>query len=233
MRALILSVPAKRWRFMLAILLLGAAAWAGYYLWLQPAVLMPASELVEKAVHQTADTPSYRYTLLATLEVDGRTQIWSDIAGERSNQDVHIVGRMLSTPVEMYQVGKTSYNRDPFTNKWYIVEGYDLNEQTILMMEINPLSNLNFKAVVEAEYAGREKVKGKDCWVINCRPDLENQLLEVLWQDFRYQLWIDRREGLIRKAVMEAKSRNSTTSSLKITMEIFDFNQPINITPPQ
>lgn len=232
MKAMVIKLP-RRWLILLlAVITAGIAGLGVYSWWFMPTSLTPAAELTEKAIKQTVDTPSYRYTLVATLEVDGKTQTWSDIAGEKSNQDVHIAGKMINTPVEMYQIGQTSYNKDPFTNKWYNVEGYNLNEQSIMMMEINPLSNLSFKSVVEAGYAGREKVRSRDCWVVNVKPDLENQLLEVLWQDFSSQLWVDRREEVIRKAILEAKSKNSTTTSLKITMEFYDFNEPIVLTPP-
>ncbi|NPV92548.1 MAG: hypothetical protein HPY50_17420 [Firmicutes bacterium] len=232
MRAIIIKLP-KKW-LLLALVLAAAAVGIGLYFWrFQPASMFPAGELVEKSIRGTIDKASYRYTLVATLEVDGRIQTWSDITGEKSGPDVHLIGKIINTPIEMYQIGSTAYNRDPFTNKWFTVEGYNLNEQSILMMEVNPLSNLNFKSVVEAEYAGREKVKGRDCWVVNCRPDLDNQLLEVLWQGFSYQLWIDRGDEVVRRAVLEAKSKNSATTNLKITMEFYDFDQPISLSPPK
>jgi len=234
MRALIINLP-KQWKtIVVSLLLVIGLILAGGYYFKTSNYLIPAEDLLTQALNQAFEAQSYRYTMVSQLYIDGKNQTWSDVTGEKADpHDLHLRGTMVNTPIELYQVGDTSYNKDPFTNRWYTVKGYDLTRQEILMMEVNPLANFNFKEVIEVNNIGKEKVQDKNCWVLECTADLENQLLEVLWQDFRFQFWVDREDHLLRKGQLTARSKTNPESLLTITTEFKDYNQPIQFEVPQ
>lgn len=232
MKAVVISLP-RRWKVgLLGILILGGVFLGGYYFFRLS--LVPPEKLVEEALGQAFEAESYRYTLVSQLFIDGIPQTWSDISGEKANRhDLHLIGTMVNTPVELYQIGDVSYNKDPFNNRWYTVEGYDLTQQELLMVEVNPLANFNFKEIVSATYSGREEVLKHNCWVVECTADLENQMLEVLWQDFRFKFWIDWKNHWLRKGELFAYSKNNPDNFLTISVEFFDYNKPIRLEVPQ
>jgi len=235
MRTMVVRLPRRWGRMLLGFLLLLLLGGGGFIFYSQRLFLdfETPEKVIEQALGATADTASFRYHFFSTLKVGEKEQPWSDIAGEKSGgHDVHVKGVMVNTPVEMYQIGNVSYHCDPFTRHWYKVEGYDLTQQRVLMAEVDPLSNLNFKQIGDARYEGREKISGRDCWVLYCRPDLENQLLEALWKDFECRLWIDRRDRLVRKAVLTAQNKNAPQTRITINIEFSDFNASIKLVPP-
>ncbi|MGI6649131.1 MAG: hypothetical protein ACOX5W_08750 [Bacillota bacterium] len=233
MKTLVINLP-RCWKTIgLALLGISLIVTGGYYFYLK-ACLIPPVDLINKALDQAYEASSYRYTMVSQFITEGQPQIWSDVTGEKANHhDLHLSGTMLNTPIEMYQVGDTSYNRDPFTNRWYAVQGYDLTRQELLMTEVNPLANFNFKEIFEARYNGQEEVRHWDCWVVECTADLENQLLEVLWQDFQFKFWIDQRGHFLARGQLTAHSKSNPESILTITAEFYDYNQPIQLAVPQ
>lgn len=233
MKAIIINPPRRLGIIFLLILLMLIITIGCYYFYIK-SFLISADELVEEALSKAFEANSYRYKLKSQLCLEGEGQVWSDISGEKANQhDLHIVGTIVNTPFEFYQIGKVSYNKDPITNKWFAVEGYDLTQQEILLSEVNPLSNFNFKEIVVADYVGKEKINGKNCWILNCTVDLENQLLQVLWEDFNFKFWIDQQQHLLRKGELTAKSKNNSKSFLSITVEFYDYNEEINFEVPE
>lgn len=236
MKAMVVRLPRRWGRILVLFLLLLFLGVGGAIIFYSQRLFLDfeaPEKVIEQALLVTADAVSFRYRFFSTLSVGGKEQPWSDITGEKAGgHDVHIKGVMVNTPVEMYQIGEVSYHCDPFTQHWYRVEGYDLTQQRVLMAEVDPLSNLNFKQIREARYEGREKINGRDCWVLYCRPEVENQLLETLWKDFECRLWIDRRERLVRKAVLTAQNKNASQTRITINLELYDFNTSIKLVPP-
>lgn len=68
--------------------------------------------------------------------------------------------------------------------------------------------------------------------MVSCQPSVESQLLESLWQDFDYQIWIDYKQQVIRKATLKAVNKQNPTTRLSIAVEFYDIDQPIKIKPP-
>jgi hypothetical protein len=234
MRALIIDMS-ERWKAILLSGLIGLIVLGGGWYYLRAANhFISAEELLDQALNQAYAAQSYRYKLVSELNVNGQAQTLSEVLGEKADaQTLHLTGTMVNTPIELYQAGDTAYNKDPFTNRWYTVSGYDLTRQEILLMEVNPLANFNFKEIVEINNLGREKVGSDSCWVLACTADLENPLLEALWQDFRFQFWIDRDDHLLRKGQLTACSKSNPETKLTITAEFYDYNQPIQLAVPK
>lgn len=208
--------------------LLSANTIRDYYIksHLEPGVeLAQSSKNMEKA-------SSYRYALESGFTVDGRKEVISSVAGEKSNLNTHIKGEMVHTPVDIYYVNRTIYNYDSFADKWLVIESDTSNAEELLISELKPLSNFRFKQVGEVEKVGFEDVDGTECLVVRCQPSVENQLLETLWQDFTYQFWIDYQQRLIKKANLTAANKQNAGTRLKLEASFKDINEKIVITPP-
>ncbi len=225
----------KRRQRILAVLIIvvitGTSCWL--YLERQRPDIEPQA-LLEESLQNMAAAKSYRYKLESTLTVDNRREVVSRIEGEKDGSgNTHIKGEMVKTPVDIYHIQDTSYNWDAFSKKWLVIKDRDTPTRDVLIAELDPLSNFNFKSISEIEKLGFEKVGNNKCIVISCKPSLENELMEVALKDFRYKLWVDFRQKFIRKATLSAVSKNNENARLALTVEFFDFNESIRIEKPE
>jgi len=193
--------------------------------------LDPKVEL-EKASKNMAAVDSYRYSLKSSFAVDNRKEVISEVRGEKNKENTHIKGEMVNTPVDIYYVDRTIYNYDSFSKNWLVIESDTTNSEELLISELNPLSNFRFKQVDTVDKLKFEKVDGTECLVVACQPSVESQLLETLWEDFEYRLWIDYKKGFIRKAALNAVNKNNPNTKLNLEVRFFDFNKEIKIKPP-
>lgn len=193
--------------------------------------LEPQVEL-NAALKNTGSVTSFRYSLQSQFTVNDREEVISKVEGEKSNGNTHIKGEMVNTPVDIYYIDRTIYNYDSFSDKWLVIESDTTNSEELLIAELNPLSNFRFKNVNNIEKLGFEIVDGTDCLMVSCRPSIESQLLETLWQDFSYELWIDYKAKLIKKAVLSANNKQSPGTRLNLEVQFSDFNKKIKIEPP-
>ncbi len=68
--------------------------------------------------------------------------------------------------------------------------------------------------------------------LVKCQPSIESQLLETMWKDFEYRLWIDFRKGLISKAELNATNKKMTNTKLNVTVQFSNLNQKVQIEAP-
>lgn len=213
---------------MVLVLLIFAEKINDYYI---KSKLDPKVEL-EKASKNMAAVDSYRYSLKSSFAVDNRKEVISEVRGEKNKENTHIKGEMVNTPVDIYYVDRTIYNYDSFSKNWLVIESDTTNSEELLISELNPLSNFRFKQVDTVDKLKFEKVDGTECLVVACQPSVESQLLETLWEDFEYRLWIDYKKGFIRKAALNAVNKNNPNTKLNLEVRFFDFNKEIKIKPP-
>lgn len=188
--------------------------------------------LVQETLKKSTEAGSYRYSFAAEFNIAGRQQMWSRVRGEMAEDRVHIKGKILGTPVEMYRIGPKTFTLDPVSNNWIILEGTDVDRQHIFMAEIEPFSNFHFKSVQNPKLIGVEKVGEKKCWVIEFSPQVENRYLEMWWQNFVYRFWIDRKTHTLIKAKATAENKNSPGTFLSLVVEFRDYNKKIKIDAP-
>lgn len=228
------DITKARWTVLIvaALLVIGILASADkiqdYYV---KSKLEPQVELTA-ALKSMAAVTSYRYSLQSGFTVNKREEVISRVEGEKNDGNTHIKGEMVNTPVDIYYIDQTIYNYDSFSDKWLVIESDTTNSEELLISELNPLSNFRFKQVNEVEKIGFEKINGTECLVVGCQPSIESQLLETLWKDFEYRLWIDYREKLIKKAVLSANNKQSPGTRLNLLVNFSDFNKNIKIEPP-
>ena len=218
-----------RWAGFFVLIMLLAAGAVFYYIRFLKVEPAPLLEEVMKKAYQAE---SYRYELKADLDMAGKKKSWIKVQGECASDGYHFKGETLGTPVEIYQIGLKSYTKDPVSGKWTVLEGVDLTQQQLFMAEIDPLSSFRFKTMEEPRLIGKEKVEGRKCWVLEAKADVESEYMQTWWQDFTYRFWIDRRKHELLKAEAIAKSKNSSDTTLTMTVNFRDFNKKIKISPP-
>jgi len=199
-----------------------------YYIKLK---LDPKIELNEASKNMAAIN-SYRYRLKSSFTVNDRREVISEVTGEKNKKNTHIKGEMVNTPVDIYYIDRTIYNYDSFSKKWLVIESDTTNSEELLISELNPLSNFRFRQVNTVDKLGFEKVDDTECLVVACQPSVDSQLLETMWEDFKYKLWIDYKKGLIKKASLTATNKNNPDTKLRLEVQFFDFNKDIEIEPP-
>ncbi len=139
---------------------------------------------------------------------------------------------MVKTPVDIYHFDQAIYNWDSFSERWLVIKDAQTDSTKVLISELDPLSNFNFKNIGEIKESGWENVDGRKCLIINCKPSVENELMEILWRSFDYNIYIDVKEKLVRKATLSATSKNNANTFLNMTVSFKDFNEKITIDKP-
>jgi hypothetical protein len=194
--------------------------------------LEPGVEL-QDALNNMAASESYRYSLHSEFTVDDRKEVISEVEGEKQQGNTHIKGEMVNTPVDIYYLDQTIYNYDSFSKKWLVIDSGATNSEELLISELNPLSNFRFKETNQVEKIKFETVDGADCLLVKCRPSVESQLLDNMWKNFEYLIWVDYRDGNIRKAILTATNKNNEKTNLEIQVGFSDFGKKIEIKAPE
>ena len=206
----------------------GARTINHYY---ERARLEPGLELQE-ALNNMAGSDSYRFSLHSGFTVNDRKEVISEVVGEKQKRNTHIKGEMVNTPVDIYYLDQTIYNYDSFSKKWLVIDSGTTNSEELLISELNPLSNFRFKSVNQVEKLKFEKIDGVECLLIKCSPSVENQVLDNLWKDFEYLIWIDYQDSNIRKAILSATNKRNDNTHLEIEVGFSDFGKNIEIKAP-
>lgn len=193
--------------------------------------LEPGLEL-QDALNNMAAGTSYRFSMHSGFTVDDRREVISEVEGEKQQGNTHIKGEMVNTPVDIYYLDRTIYNYDASAGKWLVIDSGTSNSEELLISELNPMSNFRFKDLNQVEKVGFETLDGDDCLVVQCNPAVESGLLENLWKDFKYVMWIDYQNSIIRKAMLTASSKRSDTTFLEIDVGFSDFGKKLEIKAP-
>lgn len=187
---------------------------------------------LEKALEKTVGSPSYRYSITQEMTVDGSNKLSTQVSGEKNGTGTHIHGTMYGSQVDIYQIGDTLYQRDQFSKRWMKLKGVAPATQEVFMAELNPLAGFNFKELGEVKYLGKTKVDGQKVQEFRLSPSIQNQLMETLWTDFSYTLYVSTRNNYLVKGVLQAKSKVKPNSVLTMTVNFKDFGQGIQIKAP-
>ncbi|MDD3269167.1 MAG: hypothetical protein PHX14_07590 [Syntrophomonadaceae bacterium] len=193
--------------------------------------LDPLVEL-QASLNNMTKLNSYKYSLKSMLNVNSRREVISEVKGEKSQGNTHIKGEMVNTSIDIYYIDHTIYNYDAFSEKWLVIDSSSNNSQELLISELNPLSNFRFKQLNSAEKIKFERIDGVECMLVTCHPSVDSELLESLWKDIEYQIWLDYKYDLIRKASLKAVNKKVPSTSLNIEVEFYDLNKDIKIEAP-
>ncbi|HZK44430.1 MAG TPA: hypothetical protein VFC73_09155 [Syntrophomonadaceae bacterium] len=188
--------------------------------------------VLEDSIKNMSVVNSYRYSLKSGFSVDGREEVISEVQGEKNGENTHIKGEMVNTPIDIYYIDRTIYNYDSFAEKWLIIESGTTNSEELLISELNPLSNFRFKQINSVEKLRFEYIDGAECLVVMCKPSIEIELLETLWKDFEYHIWLDYKDNLIKRALLTATNKQNEKTELSLETEFMDINKKISIKSP-
>ena len=223
----------KLWKYGVGILLAVGLVNGGIYL-LGEFTRLPPSEEVKQALMKTINAKSYRYSSEAKRTIDKEESIISQVSGEKTLSAIHIKGNLpiIKAEIEAYRFEDKMYRRDSLTKDWVVipVTSYAVTEQ--LIAEINPLSVFDFSEDIDVTYTGTQKVQRRTCRVYEIMKRGENKYLQLYWTDYTFKLWIDKREGVIKKAEVNAEHRDNSRYLLNMTVMLWDFNEPIVIERP-
>lgn len=209
------------------IAFLGLILFKGIQYW-QETRINP-EELFYTALDNTINAGSFCYRIQTEL---GRENSASTVTGKRTAPgNVHIQGNLQDTQFELVRIDDKVYFKESNTGKWLTLTGNKMVESE-LFVELNPLQNFNFKDIPEINYKGIEKVGSEKLALLELHPNVNNQFLQMRFNEFVYQVWIDPREKFIRKAVVEATGLEGQKDRMRIAIELWDYNKQIKISPP-
>ncbi|CCO09195.1 hypothetical protein [Desulforamulus hydrothermalis] len=184
------------------------------------------------ALDNTLASRSFRFAVETKLL--GEHEFYSKLEGERVLPDkVHIKGTVLQTPVEFTQVQDNTYMKDPFSGKWLMLKDIKMSQTELFFAELNPLAYFNFKDIPQLVLQGEEKAAGYKCLVFELKPNLENIFLEDQFNDYTYQVWVDKQDLVIRQALIRANRADTGSRGLEMSIKLWDYNRQLQVEVPE
>lgn len=186
-------------------------------------------DLLDKALKKTLASSSYRYSV--EVRQGGREMV-TLIEGERVEPNqVRIKGSMQKSQMEFIQIGDVTYMKDPWSDRWFTLKGNSLAQSELFMTEFNPMGMLNFKDVPVVKKLDTENINGRKTVVMELRPNVANPFLELKYVDFKYRVWVDPGDNLIKRVYIQGYMPGGS-EGLVVEMKFWDFNEKIKIVPP-
>jgi hypothetical protein len=188
------------------------------------------TELLKHGLEQLNQATSFRYSMTQHQWVEGKDRVLTQILGEKDGVNTRISGKLVGTEIEMILAGEGFYMQDPFTKRWVRYPSVPATQE-VFLAELNPRSSLQFKELGEVKLRGQEKLNDQKTWVIEFKPSVMNQIMEEGWTDFSYIMSIGKKDQLIHRVVIEAKSK-ANNQMMSITLVFKDYGQKLNISVP-
>jgi hypothetical protein len=229
MRAKIFYVAQKKRIFGggLAVLLLILAAFTGVRAFAGEKTA--PEEMLAQALKKTLAAGSFRFRV--EIKKEGGETL-SQVEGEWvSPGQVHLKGDMFKTPVEFIKKGETVYLKDIFSEKWLAFHGNQLGRVEQCVLELSPLSLVQFKSLAGVRYAGREKLDREKTVVLECRPLFLEPALNEKYGNCRCRVWVAVRDGRVRQLALEPAEQNSNLPLL--ILGFWAYDQPAAIVTPE
>lgn len=212
---------------MAIVLLLGIYRVGGDY---YAKISVSPEELFGAAMAKTLNADSFRFSMLVTIG-DG---VLTDVEGERVAPDsIHIIGTMQNMPVEFIHIGEQTFLKSYWSDNWTSLEGNKMAESELFVTEFNPLGNLNFKNVPFLNELDGEEIDGYKLRVLELKPIVQNELMELNYDDFVYRIWVHPKEKVIKQVHIEATGKYGKKDQLEIELRMWDFDKKLQVTPPQ
>lgn len=189
---------------------------------------------ISDALNNSVVEEKYRFQVETKISVHGHERHLSQVEGQKSGPtDFYIKGVMENVPVEVYQINRTTYMKDPETGKWMVTPGSELLDQELFMVEINPLSVFNFTGLGDPEYLGRQKLEDKKKYhLFALRPEVKNAFLTTYFKDFEYRVWVDPSDVRIVQGEMWARYKNNPEDWVYLKVKLWDYGKAEPLQPP-
>ncbi len=220
----------RKWLLFFIIIIILIIGSVFYLKWINRIV---PEELINETLEESLKANSYRYSVFFELIVDGDSRILSDIQGEKSEDSFHLKGEMLAQDVEIYQLKEDLFMKDSLSGRWMERPGVNILKNELFLMEVDPMSSFNFAEVIDICYVGIEDKNNITSYVLECKPTVDNKMLNKFWKDFDYKLWIDKRTHEIVYAEINAVHKKDNKDRMFMKIEIKDYNKKIKIENPK
>ncbi|HHV56697.1 MAG TPA: hypothetical protein GXX50_02935 [Firmicutes bacterium] len=191
-------------------------------------------ELGRRAQEELRRTASYRFRLAIRSVIEGREAVVSEVEGEYVRPDsYHLRGRSYDYPLELYQLGRRIFFKDPADGTWKEAQGGPNLVTEAVSLGTSPL--VDFLQAPSFELVGREKVGGVGCYRL--RSDLgevANPYWRVFFSDFTLESWISRATFKVHRLRLEGSNRSVPGDKLEIDLVVYNHDAPLTIAlPPQ
>lgn len=193
---------------------------------------LTGAEIGQRAQQELQRTASYRFDLTVRTVIDGQEAMVSQVEGEFVRPDLyHIKGRSYDYPLEMYQLGRKIYFKDPADGKWKEAQGGPNLVAEAVNLGTSPL--VDFLRAETFELVGRERLEGRECYHLRTPlGEVANDYWRVFFSDFLLEAWVGRSSFKVERVRLLGSNRSVPGDKLEIELKLFDHDAPIVITPP-
>lgn len=194
---------------------------------------LPPDQLADTAIANLLAAESLTFHTESELVINGDSTNLGEITGQLSGADLHVEGEMLGAPLNIYQLGQTTWRQDTITDQWLKTEDGRLLSESALMDEIDPRTAFHLSSITDITEGDTENLEEEKCYTLTLHPQTESGYYEKYFDDLTYTLWITMDDHQLRQARITATaSSGSLTSELCITSEFWDWNATPPIEPP-
>jgi len=216
-------------------LLLMAVIWGGSRIISElPYRNLTAAEVVSQGIDKIKLGKSYSFTMQAKEIKEGQEKQLADLKGDVCQGNAQIAGNLpfINAEINLVRVGNDLYRKDSISDRWFKIPVADMESAEEFMMEINPLSIFENMENVQVNYVGKEKVEGRRCRVYEVMTKGEREWMTYFWQDYNYRIWIDQKEGYLKKGEVYAEHRDNSKHQMYLLVIVDDYGKNIDIKAP-
>ncbi|MGI6361083.1 MAG: hypothetical protein ACOX05_02100 [Bacillota bacterium] len=188
--------------------------------------------LVQESIHKTFNSDYYTFTNRSTLTVEDKERIFSVLEGEKALQNSHISGSILGSAVNIYQLDKWFYQKDPLDGSWHKTENISTESAAHLISELHPESNFCFLSINNLSNLGTEKIQGYKTIKIKFTPTLKDTWIDKYFDNITYTLWINKKHQYIIRSKISAQSKENHGALLVIENSFDNFGKKIRLQIP-
>lgn len=201
-------------------------------------------QLAATAITDLLSAESFSFTTRTELTLTGNsnpantdntadtTTVLGTIDGEFSGEDFHVHGKMLGTPVDIYQLSDTTWRKDTITEQWLQTDDGRLLSDTVLLNEVDPRAALRLTAMTDITESEPCDINGEKCRTVIINPHTESGYYEKYFDNLTYTLKISADNKLKELQINATVSSGTIESRLSVICQFRDINATPPITPP-
>ena len=194
---------------------------------------LPPPELAQSAIDNLLSADSLSFSSQSRLLLGDDTVELGDLEGAVNGADFHVAGQVLGAPLNLYQIGNKTYRQDTITDQWLVIEDGKLLEDDALMSEINPRAAFDLSSLGQVSDAQTENLAEEKCYRLSFTPQTTDGYYEKFFAALTYTIWITMDDHQLRQAQIDASATaNGIESTLRLTIQFWDWNKTPPIEPP-
>ena len=194
---------------------------------------LPPNELAQTAIDNLLAAESLSFATHSCLLLGDEEMQLGDIQGESNGTDYHAAGEVLSSTMDLYQIGSRTFRQDAHTMQWLVLEDQQLLNQEALLNEINPRAAFQLTDILNISETETENLDEEKCYKLSFQPQTASGYYEKYFSSLTYTIWVTLDDHQLRQAqICASASANNIESTLQITTEFWDWNNTPAIEAP-